>query len=249
MTFYIIGLMVHFNNYSDAMFHYLLLHGSYGKSISNDLILGIFWFLKDTIFPDPAFQSNVTLGSALIAWIATLGPYLVPAYRLASGKASNDVSFERAWLCTLIYVFGVVIMLLADSQKFYVLKYKKGLIADGMMRHSRNPNYLGEMMIYGSFVLLVNDWISYICIVQVWCSLFILRMWQKERSLKQKEGWPQYKKTSWILFPKINGRFIDSIIFYGVVIIGSFWMYRNGGIKASIIKLAGGSLNESRVDL
>jgi protein-S-isoprenylcysteine O-methyltransferase Ste14 len=167
MTFYIIGLMVHFNNFSDAMFHYLLLHGSYG----------VFWFLKDTIFPDPAFQSNVTLGSALIAWVATLGPYLVPAYRLASGKASNEVSFERAWVCTVIYVFGVVIMLLADSQKYYVLKYKKGLIADGMMRHSRNPNYLGEMMIYGSFVLLVNDWVSYICIVQVWCSLFVLRMW------------------------------------------------------------------------
>lgn len=31
MTFYIVGLMMHFNNYSEAMFHYLLLHGSYGK--------------------------------------------------------------------------------------------------------------------------------------------------------------------------------------------------------------------------
>lgn len=207
-------------------------------SITITKLLGVFWFLKDTIFPDPAFQCNVTLGSALIAWVAALGPYLVPAYRLASGKASNDVSFERAWLCTLLYVFGVVIMLLADSQKFYVLKYKKGLIADGIMRHTRNPNYLGEMMIYGSFVILVNDWVSYICVVQVWCTLFVLRIWQKERSLKQKEGWAQYKRTSWILIPKINGRTIDSIIIYGVLIFGSLWMYSNGGIKETLIKLA-----------
>lgn len=211
--------------------------------------VGIFWFLKDTIFPDPAFQVNVTLGSVLIAWVSTLGPYLVPAYRLASGKASNDVSFERAWLCTLLYVFGVVVMLLADSQKFYVLKYKKGLIADGMMRHTRNPNYLGEMMIYGSFMILVNDWISYVCIVQVWCTLFILRMWQKERSLRQKEGWAQYKSTSWILIPKINGRTIDSIMFYGALICGSLWMYSNGGIKETLIKFAGANLTGSKVDL
>ena len=87
------------------MFHYLLLHGSYG----------IFWFLKDQIFPDLSFQKKVTLFSAAISWFAVLGPYLVPAYRLATREASNDVSFERAWICTLIYIFGLVIMLLSDS--------------------------------------------------------------------------------------------------------------------------------------
>ena len=31
MTFYIMGLMIYFKNFSEAMFHYLLLHGSYGN--------------------------------------------------------------------------------------------------------------------------------------------------------------------------------------------------------------------------
>jgi Protein of unknown function (DUF1295) len=156
MTFYILGLMIHFNNFSTAMFHYLLLHGSYG----------VFWYLKDCIFPDPAFQGKVTIGSALIAWVSTLGPYMYPAYSLASSpKLCEEVSFERAWLCTILYVFGVVVMLLADSQKFYTLKYKKGLIADGMMKYTRNPNYLGEMMIYGSFIILVNERVAYICVI------------------------------------------------------------------------------------
>jgi len=103
-----------------------------------------------------------------------LGPYLVPAYRLASRQADNDaISFERAWIATLIYVFGVVIMLLSDSQKYYTLKYKKGLISDGMMKYTRNPNYLGEVMIYGAFILLVNDTLSYICVMQVWFIYYI----------------------------------------------------------------------------
>ena len=53
-----------------------------------------------------------------------MGLYLIPAYRLASRAADNDVSFERMWLCTILYMVGVVFMLLADSQKYYVLKYK-----------------------------------------------------------------------------------------------------------------------------
>ena len=58
---------------------------------------------------------------------------------------------------------------------------------EGMMAWSRNLNYLGEIMIYGSFVLLVNDALSYILIVQVWVVVFSLRMYAKEISFKKKE--------------------------------------------------------------
>jgi steroid 5-alpha reductase family enzyme len=36
-------------------------------------------------------------------------------------------------------------------QKYFVLRARKGLITDGLFMLCRNPNYLGEMMIYGSF--------------------------------------------------------------------------------------------------
>ena len=39
----------------------------------------------------------------------------------------------------------------ADVQKYFVLRAKRGLITDGLFSRSRNPNYLGEMFIYGSF--------------------------------------------------------------------------------------------------
>jgi len=128
-------------------------------------------------------------------------------------------------------------MLLADSQKFYTLKYKKGLISDGLMKYSRNPNYLGEIMVYGSFILLTNDMVSYISVGQVWVIVFTLRMYQKELSLRKKEGWQEYSQRSWVLIPKINGRTIDSIVLYGICIAVSLWMYQQGGIKATLINV------------
>lgn len=234
MPFYIIGLMFYFDNFSDAMFYYLILHGSYGKDtsvLSN--YIGVMWYIKDTVFPDPSFQVKLPIISAGLTWVTVLGPYLVPAYRLASRKADNQISFERAFIAILSYIFGLVIMLLSDSQKYYTLKYKKGLISDGMMKYTRNPNYLGEIMLYGAFVILVNDFISYVCVMQVWFIVFSMRIHQKELSLRRKEGWKEYSERSWVLIPKINGRTIDSIVVYGLFIFCGVWMYQHGGIKAS----------------
>lgn len=104
------------------------------------------------------------------------------------------------------------------------------MISDGVCKYTRNPNYLGEMMLYGAFVLLVNDTISYICVVQVWLVLFSMRMYLKDLSLRKKDGWEEYSRRSWILLPKINGRTLDSIVFYGTCTYIGFWMYSQGGI-------------------
>lgn len=124
-------------------------------------------------------------------------------------------------------------MLLADSQKYYTLKYKKGLISDGLMKYTRNPNYLGEIMLYAAFVVLVNDMVSYACVMQVWLITFTLKIYEKELSLRKKEGWKEYSQRSWVLLPKINGRMIDSIIVYGLGLTLGVLMYQQGGIKAS----------------
>ena len=119
-----------------------------------------------------------------------------------------------------------------------MLRYKKGLIADGMMKYTRNPNYLGEMMIYGSFVLLVNDSLSYACVMQVWFTLFVLRIWQKERSLRKKEGWAEYKARSWVLVPKVCGSTVVSVVTYGAMVGLGMTVYSLGGMKESLRHLS-----------
>ena len=63
-------------------------------------------------------------------------------------------------------------MIAADAQKYFTLRVKSGLITDGMFRHVRHPNYLGEMMIYGSFALMVGHWLPWLVLAGVWFGVF-----------------------------------------------------------------------------
>ena len=51
---YLFLLMLYFDNFSLGAWVYLTVHGSYG----------MFWILKDVIFPDAKFGGNLTLLSA-----------------------------------------------------------------------------------------------------------------------------------------------------------------------------------------
>ena len=109
----IAALMVHHENYSAGAFTYLALHGSYGA----------LWVLKSQIFPDPRWETKLTATGVLVCgtWMALYW----------SGGASliilrTPVSNERAALATVMYVLGVVLMLGADGQRFFVCGLKTG---------------------------------------------------------------------------------------------------------------------------
>jgi steroid 5-alpha reductase family enzyme len=85
-----------------------------------------------------------------------------------------------------MYNFGIVLMMGADGQKYFTLRVKKGLLNDGFMKWSRNPNYLGEMMIYGSFALLVQRWEPWIVLGYMWSLIFLSRMVIKDYRLSKK---------------------------------------------------------------
>jgi Protein of unknown function (DUF1295) len=92
-------------------------------------------------------------------------------------------------------------MIAADAQKFFTLRVKRGLITDGMYRYVRHPNYLGEMMIYGSFALMVWHWLPVMVLAWVWVGMFAVNMTLKEASMSRYPEWTQYKKRSWWLLP------------------------------------------------
>ena len=90
--------------------------------------------------------------------------------------------------------------MVADAQKYYTLKYNKGLITDGIHKYIRHPNYLGEMMLYGSFALMVMHWLPFVILALVWGFVFVPNMITKEKSLSRYPEWQAYKKRSgWIL--------------------------------------------------
>ena len=131
----------------------------------------------------------------------------------------------------MMYCFGLVFMMGADGQKYFTLRVKRGLMDDGFMKWSRNPNYVGEMLIYGSFAVVVQRWEYWYVLWSMWAFMFFPRMVIKDYSLSKKKGWKEYNDMSFMLPFKIFGSLPLSIIVYGFVLYSMHFCYTNGGIE------------------
>jgi protein-S-isoprenylcysteine O-methyltransferase Ste14 len=194
-SFFFFGFLIwYYQNTSTAAWVYLALHGGYG----------LVWLIKDLTFPDPNWQSKLTIGAGINAFLAVLGLYWVFGWLLISRTSQPVYPLPDAvWfaLCISLCLIGSVIMIAADAQKFYTLRIQRGLITDGMHRWVRHPNYLGEMMIYGSFAMLAWHWFPVLVLAWVWLGLFVVNMVMKEASMSRYPDWAAYKKRSWWLVP------------------------------------------------
>lgn len=196
-TFLFLGiLMWWYGNTSMAAWVYLAMHGSYGLA----------WLVKDYAFPDPAWQRRITIGGGINAYVGVLGWYWLFGWLLISGTSSPDYPLpEGAWfaLCVSLCMTGTVIMIAADAQKYFTLRVRRGLITDGMHRFIRHPNYLGEMMVYGSLALMVWHWLPWLVLAWVWVGLFAVNMTLKEVSMSRYDEWQEYRDRSWWVVPGV----------------------------------------------
>ena len=212
---FVLFLMKYYKNYSFGAFLYLALHGSYG----------IFWLIKDFVFGDKSFDRPSTITASLGCIVLLVGYWYIPFMQI-SGQGIENPSSYRALTAILMYVFGVNVMLLSDCQKYFTLKYKKGLISEGMFYANRNPNYFGEIMLYASFAVLVGKWTPWIILGLVWLVVFNLNMYLKdETSLKKKEGWEEYsKRSSKVLFKVFRNDFLHFGM-YGALVALGYYIY------------------------
>lgn len=185
------SLMCYFNNFSLGSWIYLSLHGTYG----------IIWILKDLIFPDKTFQQKVTIPVAFLTGFVLL-LYWGIGLIMISGYGDQNPSPFKLFLCYFIFTIGLFLMICTDLQKNITLKMKSGLIDNYFLAKNRNTNYLGEMLIYFSFVYLTNNLFAYLLVIFVWISLFSCRIYLKEVSLIKKDGFVKYKKNSYLLLFK-----------------------------------------------
>ena len=194
--FYILLLMYYYQNYSLAAYVYLALHGMYGFC----------WMLKHFAFPDRSWEKKVTIGGGLMAFVLVLGLYWVFPYLLISGILGPDQKMASLTVLTVaisVHTLGVVIMMTADCQKYFTMKYNQGLICDGLFKYIRHPNYLGEIMLYASYAMIVQHWIPWAILAWVWIGVFLVNILQKEASMSRYPEWADYKKQSGMLIPKL----------------------------------------------
>lgn len=186
----ILGLMFFYNNFSLEAYIYLALHGTYS----------ILWFLKYYWFRDKGFQVEIPIIKGVFSiFIIMLGYYLAPFLLI-----SNNIKASPFFIMVVIilYTIGVFFHFVSDIQKYYTLKYKKGLITEGMFSRTRNPNYLGEIVMYTSLAMFSKHWLPLVVITIFTVFVFLKLMKRKDQFLSQFEGFEAYKKRTWLLFPK-----------------------------------------------
>jgi protein-S-isoprenylcysteine O-methyltransferase Ste14 len=188
---FVLFLMWHFDVWTPTAWTYAALHGSYGLA----------WLLKDRLFPDPNWERRVTFGGAFMMWALVLGLYWIAPVIVVTRRVE-----QPTWLlggATIVYVVGVLLMMGSDAQKYFTLRVKRGLITEGFFARVRHPNYLGEMLLYGSFAVVAGHWVPWAVLAWVWLGVFVPNMLRKEASMSRYPEWAAYKARTGFLLPRL----------------------------------------------
>ncbi len=191
---FVLALMAMYDVWTPTAWVYFGLHGSYG----------LIWLLKEAIFPDPAWQKKVTVFGALNAWLFVLGPYWIAPWLIVTQRIEQPSPVLGAAI--MLYALGVALMVGADAQKYFVLRARRGLIRDGFFACTRNPNYLGEMMLYASFAVVAGHWLPWVVLAWVWLSVFVPNMLRKDASMARYPEWATYRARTGLLLPRLGAR-------------------------------------------
>ena len=192
----VVGLMIAYRRRTCHAYAYLAMHGSYGLT----------WLLKDQTFPDRSWETPASVPSFVALWLLLCLFWIAPALVVAAPSPPPEVT----GLALALYIFGFFHLHVGDAQKFFSLRLKPNhLIDDALFARTRNPNYFGELLIYGAFALsaaMSDYWcVPWAVNALVWSVLFVPNWVQKDRSLSRHEGWTKYKRRSGLVIPWVFG--------------------------------------------
>jgi len=190
-----IGLMMFFDRVTPATCLYTAMHGCYG----------LLWLAKEALYRDASWETPCTLGSAVLLFFGMQGAFWSSPYLLVTGGVEFEPLPHHLGISLTCFIIGNWLHHSADVQKYFVLRARRGLIKDGFFSRCRNPNYLGEMLIYGSFASMVLRhpcwWFPWTWLAIVWSCLFYPSWLAKDASMSRYPEWPQYTAVSGLFLP------------------------------------------------
>jgi protein-S-isoprenylcysteine O-methyltransferase Ste14 len=153
------------------------------------------------VFADKRFAQPIPL------WIGVLTPFLpLMAYMIGPYLLISEHTVPPNWvfaLASFLCISGVFLHYVSDAQKFFVLQLRKGLIGDGLFARTRNPNYLGEVLIYSGFALASWHWQPFL-VLAGWCVFFVRNMRRKDQSMSRHPDFAAYKARTGMILPALH---------------------------------------------
>jgi protein-S-isoprenylcysteine O-methyltransferase Ste14 len=187
----VLALMWYFNNWSVEAFVYLAIHGTYT----------VLWLVKDALFADKRFEEKQPLVIGMLFIFLPLAGYYAAPYLLISRHVVLPPYLLGIIL--FLYILGAFLHFVSDAQKYYTLQVRKGLITGGLFSRTRNPNYLGEILIYTAYAMMAMHWLPFVVLAGWVFGFFVRNMLAKDRSLSRYPEFEAYRASTGLLFPKL----------------------------------------------
>ena len=184
----VLALMGYYQNWSTDAFVYLGMHGSYS----------LLWLIKQRTYRDVRFDQRLPLRIGLLFVFLPLAGYYVAPYLLISRHIS--VAPALVGLAVFTFTIGVFLHYVSDAQKYYTLQFRKGLIRERLFGRMRNPNYLGEILIYLGYATLSMHWLPFLILAGSVFGFFARNMVAKDRSLARHPGFEDYQPVEVVVF-------------------------------------------------
>lgn len=168
---------------------YLALHGAYGWM----------WVAKSRVYPDKSWERPASIWRGLYIWAGLTLYWIAPWLLTSQGVQQPPAALG---LLIVLYVLGVFLHFVSDMQKHTALTLQPGkLITAGLWSLCRNPNYLGEFMIYLSFALLAAHWLPLVVIALYMVVIWFPNMQRKDQSLARYPEFAAYKRRTKLFIP------------------------------------------------
>lgn len=187
----VLGMMWYFDNWSVEAFVYLAMHGTYS----------LLWLVKHNLFGDKRFEAKQPFAIGMLFIFLPLAGYYAAPYLLISQQVVLPPYLFG--LALSLYILGIFLHYVSDAQKYYTLQLRKRLITEGLFSRTRNPNYLGEILIYLAYAITSMHWLPYVILGSWVLGFFLRNMLAKDRSLSRYAEFEEYKNKSGLLFPKL----------------------------------------------
>ena len=171
---------------------YLGVHGSYG----------VLWVLKSRVFGDRNWERPLRPVRAVLLTVGLAGYWAAPVALCLQPEAAPP---WLVGLCVGLYGMGVFLHFAADMQKHMHLAHRRGvLLTEGLWARTRNPNYLGELLIYVSFTAMSRHWLPAVLFASVIALEWVPNMLRKDRSLARYSNFEVWRRRSGLLFPRLR---------------------------------------------
>jgi steroid 5-alpha reductase family enzyme len=169
---------------------YLATHGLYG----------VLWVIKSATYPDRSWEAACSAGFGALIW-AGLSLYWIAPWIICAMDVRVPPAFAAG--CVAVFGLGIFLHFVSDMQKHMQLSLAPGLMTDGLWGRVRNPNYLGELLIYVGFSALAWHWAPFVVLTLFVGAVWIPNILKKDKSLQRYPEFAAWKARSWRFIPLI----------------------------------------------